>query len=71
MSRPIDIAREVVSHINSNGEIQTFFGLHNCEGIRLVYGYLYNANLYGSIFIVQFSTEVVRVDINNGEYTRV
>ena len=71
LSDPINIAREVVSNINSNNEIRAFFGLYNCEGVRLVYGYLYNGSLYGSIFIAQFSAEVIRVDINNGEYTKV
>lgn len=66
LNNPLMIAQEVIDALPSLYRV-SFMVIHSYAGERLVYGYLYNNKLYGTINITSYQGVSYVFDVVNGE----
>ena len=64
----VEVARDVVNSLTLSH--CTFSCIHEYQGRRFVYGYVYSNKMYGTVNIQSFEGWGVTYDIVNGVYTQ-
>ena len=71
MGQPLEVVKETVNHIVNKfpSNIVTFRVIHNKQGYRELYGFLYPSGSYGTITVRPSDGNIKTYLINNYEYT--